>query len=159
MPRLLTSSGQGYGYAVAWCLTQLLQPSLMQHVHRRLDPAATCSGAGDQENMKNCTASRPGSQLWKNFLAAGCSLCDVKILVSCIVKLQQKADNGTSEAEHKQCRMRRLGDKGPVLNLDLASALEEHGLWPLPESSEEDVDLLIVCFLTALQAVKSRGFF
>lgn len=32
MPRLLATSGQGYGYAVAWSLARLLQPALLQHL-------------------------------------------------------------------------------------------------------------------------------
>ena len=43
LPRLLAASGQGYGYGVARCLAQQLQPALLQH----LAQAAARAAAGD----------------------------------------------------------------------------------------------------------------
>lgn len=103
LPRLLVSSGQGYGYAVAWCLAQLIMPSLLQHVHQStaVAEAASSSIESSEELMAeavNGLSSREGPQevgangrlLWRKFFSSGIEMSDALRLAELVVQLQQE---------------------------------------------------------------------
>lgn len=72
IPRLLATSGQGYGYAVAWSLARLLQPALLQH----LGHAAQAVSEGGRP------ALLAHQQHWRRLLSVDVRATDVGGLVA-----------------------------------------------------------------------------
>jgi hypothetical protein len=100
LPRLLSLAGQGYGYAVAWCLAQLLQPALLQHLHVSIVNVPGGLGKGLANNTHFLTQVPPAAavqpshlmhiqQLWRKFFSHGYELSDPKVLVTVMLELQQ----------------------------------------------------------------------
>jgi hypothetical protein len=147
------SAGQGYGYAVAWCLAQLLQPALLQHVHAALaaqqQPAApdtghhlspvlasnsssssssssgSSSGGGSSGGSKCCAEVDAGRLLWREFLGQGGSLAHAVELVSWVVFLQEHADVASGKGDAAS------SSSSSSSSNSVADALRKQGMWPL----------------------------
>ncbi|KAF6266429.1 hypothetical protein COO60DRAFT_453095 [Scenedesmus sp. NREL 46B-D3] len=173
LPRLLASAGQGYGYAVAWCLAQLLQPALLQHVHEALAAQQQPAAAGTQQSVPEPASSSSGSsssrggagwqdsssaqrvrvpagrQLWQRFLGQGGGLADAAELVGWVALLQAHADVATDAA------------RGGGGRLSVADALREQGMWPMraggggvvQREAPHPLDVLGVCLGCALAQI------
>lgn len=106
LPRLLVSSGQGYGYAVAWHLAQLVMPSLLQHIHYGMEEvarrSAKCSSgleidvsAGGEEPAQARVA---GICMWRQLFSSGVELLDSTYLDNLLAGLQ---DHDSSTSKHQ----------------------------------------------------------
>jgi hypothetical protein len=128
VPRLLTSAGQGYGYAVAWSLAQLLQPALLQHVHEALAVAqqqqsgAAAGAAGHYSNNGSGCSEHvdAGKIMWRQFFSQGGSLANAVELVRWVAVLQEHAGVAGGSGGSDSSRLKRVAD-----------ALQEQGMWPL----------------------------
>lgn len=77
IPRLLATSGQGYGYAVAWSLARLLQPALLQHLRH-------AAQAVSEEDRPALLAQQ---QRWRRLLSVDVRATDVGGLVAMLAQL------------------------------------------------------------------------
>lgn len=133
VPRLLVSSCQGFGYAVAWCLARALQPALLLHISNAAAEQMQLPLPDQQERkVEQC------QQQWLQLLRAGGSLSDTRILVSQLVMLEQ----------HCTC-----AGESP-----LASSLQQQGLWPLQQQNENvqqqhEAQLFAACLSYCLDLV------
>lgn len=86
MPRLLSTGGQGYGYAVAWSLAQLIQPQLVQHIQQ---PAGSAGADGVTQSGNSSSEHKPADarQQWRQLLGAGVELADPVALASMLAAL------------------------------------------------------------------------
>jgi hypothetical protein len=175
VPRLLTSAGQGYGYAVAWCLAQLLQPALLQQVHEALAAQQQQQQQQQEEEFATCRAGALGSvfysssstysqdlgqtlaiqhvptesrrHLWRQFLSQGAGLADAVELVSWVVLLQD---------QHADVAHGTVGSDSSSSSSAsgvVADALREHGMWPLERGVLHPSDVLGVCLGCALEQI------
>lgn len=157
-PRLLALGGQGYGYAVAWCLAQMLQQPLLRHAQRAV--AATFGLQDEQAAPQNGPCLQEMQVLWRRFLSSGAELADAEILAAAIVALQESSTEPAAAALVS-------GDGGDDVlqqttgDSTLRHALQQEGLWPLmgqgavaPAAAAADV--LAVCIGTALRGLVVR---
>jgi hypothetical protein len=169
VPRLLTSAGQGYGYAVAWCLAQLLQPALVHHVHAALaaqqqqqqqlatsgPPDASSSSIHGHHEAQQYVQAEAGKQLWRLFLSQGAGLADAVALVGWVASLQEHhADVARDNSNASDYSSSSAGS--------VADALREQGMWFWGASGEGDgeqqtlhhpLDVLGVCLGCALARI------
>lgn len=116
VPRLLATHGQGYGYAVAWSLANLLQPALLQHIRQVVGSAKAQDAAGVQQGRPRAADSPTAvsQQQWRQLMSMGAQASDVQVLAKLLGQPQlQRCDH----LQHQH---------GPV-----AAALQKRGLWPV----------------------------
>jgi hypothetical protein len=129
VPRLLLSSSQGYGYAVAWSLAQLLQPALLQCLHAGSGAAAAAQEGFQQQHQ----------QLWRSVLSAGSELADAVWLAEAVVALQEEVH----------------WDKMPAGRL--LPVLQAQQLWPLSAAGSDRWQVLAALLRCSLDAVRGEA--
>jgi hypothetical protein len=136
VPRLLAAAGQGYGYAVARALAQLLLPALAWHLTAS-EPAAAAAGSAAP------AAALQGQQLaWRRLLGAGVELSDACWLAHAIVDVQDAAPAAAILPEGAR----------------LSKVLQDRGLWPLSGcGAGRRQEVLAAVLSAALAAVRQQG--
>lgn len=154
VPRLLATHGQGYGYAVAWALAQMLHRPLLQHI---CDAAAADSMAGavrpGDEGQGNLSVVHDAGaaqsqrhvaerqEYWQQMLGMGVSGRQTWQLVDLIATLQQ----GTPQA-----------DSALMNKSELAHTLQKRGLWPVVADHDPN-QLLSACLVSAFDMCRSTS--
>lgn len=177
LPRLLVSSGQGYGYAIAFCLAQLLWPFLHQQVRQSLETEhqhkdnrgrdggnpihEDKEGEGRTSVDRDTGAPADTRGLWRSFLSRGAELSDLKVLVQSIIQLQDAGAGSAASAEERE--QSHVGAfRGPGWSdvggrceaCNVAQALQDCDLWPLEQTDFDPADLLLVCLSCALRQLR-----
>lgn len=124
IPRLLSLSGQGYGYAVARSLACLLQPLLLQH---------TSSGTESLGEGANRESMLGGQRQWRQVFGAGAELQDIGVLINTVVQLEKEA-----------------GSAG-VQQRTLQEVLQEQEQWPFVGDRAGQQGLLAACLLHCIK--------
>lgn len=157
IPRLVATSGQGYGYAVAWSLAQLLQPAMLHHIKQAA--ALQCAPLAQDAAGGSSTSPVPGADhvsvhpqqqqqqvRWRQVLATGVQSTGVQQLVEIIAQLQLQDQLAHGQ---QQCMADSSSPSG------LVTMLQKHGMWPVDEGVEP-ADLLVVCLECSLNNVRPR---